>query len=448
MEKIYKLSDTNYFENDDIEYFEYKKINLENVNYSSEDATYKFFINDTNSNILYSEGYLVQTLKIVKNDGSSIGHETVSFVNGGGLIKSCKLVLGTTEIEAHNGYSEILHQILGLTHFTPDYLRTSEPSNMLFYQDTYDSYDKLPIKYNGELKDDTKLTDFLKNLRLNDHCNKGFADRSQYTSESKIVEIAIPLKCIFDFFKGYRKVITGFQVRFEFERNNSKTMLYTNQNEEYKAIVESMSLKLPYVRFKNEANVIFNQEMLNERIEIKWNQHKLILSNTIPNHSSGSYAIPSTSDEVLSLFVVPQYSERNENYKKNNLIFDNLDMKQCWLNVNGTKYPTDTYHMDFNSNEYEEVYRAFLKEGLNTKTFETGSLVSHSDFKKLYPIICFDLSNHVDYTNLSNLNLEFNWRLRNNTNKSFVFYFILKERKKCVINMKNQNITMINSLKN
>ena len=62
-------------------------------------------------------------------------------------------------------------------------------------------------------------------------------------------------------------------------------------------------------------------------------------------------------------------------------------------------------------------------------------------------MICSNLAHHENHTDTNNLTIEFNWRLRNNPSKNYVCYFILQERKKCYLNIKKQDITMIKTLK-
>lgn len=448
MNKIFELDNTDYFYDDDIESLEYREVRHENSDSSAENATYHFFIQDTNANILYSNGYLQQKLKIVNSDGSAITDDNVALVNGGGLINADRFTLGNTELESNINYSALLQQVLGLIHFTPDY-STSEASNMLFHVDTADSADKKPLKYDGTLLDTTKVTEFFQKLDINDNFNRGFTERCKFTQNSQVVTLWVPLKYLFDFFREYKKALTGFQVKFEFQRNHSQNMVYTSeQNKNYKVIVQELSMWLPYVRFKNSAAAKFNELRLSDKtIELNWNQHSIVKSNIFNNISSGSYSIKATSDEVLSLYVVPQFTERYENERHNNMIFDNLDMTECWLMINNIKVPTVSYMMDFTNKDYNRLYTALLESGLNNITSETGCMVNYSNFGTLYPIICFNLAHHQNYTDTDNLVIEFNWRLRNNTNKNYVFYFILQERKRCHMNMKNKDITMIKTLK-
>jgi len=446
MENIYDLTATDYYYNNDIEKYEFLEIRERGNKNSSENATYHFYIEDTDALIFYSGGYLLQKLKIVKKNNHSIADENVTLVNGGGLIKSKKLKIGNTEIESNTEYSSLMDQALRLINFTPDY-STSEATNMLFYVDKSDTADKQILKYDGTLQDTTKITDFYKNFQINKNYNEGFAERWLLTKDSNTVFIWTPLKHIFNFLNEYKKVISGFKVYFDFQRNNNEDMLYTDvQNPNYKVEVEDFTLWLPYVEFKNNAAIKYKESLMSAKPEINWNQYRIIRSNIQLKYISGASSIPATTDEVLALYVIPQYFDRTENYSKNNMVFDNLDMTECWLTVNGQTVPQVHYMMDFTNKDYNRIYNALLEAGLNNLNSETGCMVNYLNFGKLYPIICFNLSYHKNYTSLNNLHIEFNWKLRNNTQKDYVFYFILKERKRCLIDMEKKDIIMLKTL--
>ena len=188
MNKIFDLNNIDYYYDDDIESFEYREVRHENSDSSTENATYHFFIQDTNSNILYSNGYLQQKLTIVNSNGTAISDDNVALVNGGGLINANRFTLGNTEIETNINYSALMRQVLGLIHFTPDY-STSEATNMLFYIDTSDKANRKPLKYDGTLVDTTKITEFFEKLGINDEYNQGFKERCKLTQNSKTVTI-------------------------------------------------------------------------------------------------------------------------------------------------------------------------------------------------------------------------------------------------------------------
>lgn len=432
----------------DLESFEYKEIKEQlNTTGQSERETYQFVISDQHAKILYHAGYLHQQLKIVKSNGTSVGEENVTLVNGGGMLRTSTLTIGTSKMDVDINHSSLLVHIMGLVNFTRDYL-SSEPTNMLYYPDTADSADRGDFKYDSPtpLTDQTTLTTLFKGLKLNDRQNRGFLKRWQLTKNSRSVDILIPLKYIFAFFNDFKKVITGFEVKMEFQRETNANMLYTDaQNPDYQVTVEKISLWLPYVEFKPAVESKF-QQLLNSAYDVTWRQPR-IQPSTNQSADRGAYSIPATSDEVYSLIVVPQYVDRRNDFKRNNMVFDHLDMKECWLMVNNVQVPLVRYTSDFQNKKYPRIYEGLLQMGENTIDDMTGCFVDRENFGTLYPMICFDLSKHKSYTDLSNLMIEFNWELKAPPAKEYMFYFVLMEKKRCQLNMAEKRITHLKTLK-
>ncbi|GIY77723.1 uncharacterized protein CDAR_13991 [Caerostris darwini] len=445
MEKIYDLTDTRYFENNDFEKFEYKEIECENLsNVEDENATYKFNIKGENDNIFYSGGYINLQLKITDKNGAPIGNRKATFVNGGGLFKSKKLQIGAITIETNNESCSVLDQVIRHIHFTNDYSK-SEAQNMFFYSDTADTMDLNKLKYDGTLTDTTKMTEFHNNLKINENYNKGFYKRYNLTKNSQSVYIMIPLKYMFDFFNEYRKALTGFHTRMEFTRNTNKDMIITDDiNADFKAIVEKISLSLPYVQFKNKANLkSVELKVLNSYIDIYWDHYRIEKSGVNLKVKYGSYKLSTEWDEVSAMYIIPQYIDRNDDYTKNNLIFDNLGMIEYWITANGQDYPEYHYKVNFPNKDYNNAYTALLKEGYNANNTETGCMIGYEEFGKIYPFLCINLSAHKNFTSVGPRELIFHWKLEKNTQKDYMFYFILKERNKCYLNMYQNEFTFI-----
>ncbi|GBN31784.1 hypothetical protein AVEN_61648-1 [Araneus ventricosus] len=140
----------------------------------------------------------------------------------------------------------------------------------------------------------------------------------------------------------------------EFQRNRSKNMLITDElNPDFRVEVENISLFLPNVQFRNDARIRFEElKTLNSYIDIYWDHFRIDVTNTQLKVSNGSCPIPTESDEVSAVYIIRQYFDRAEDYKKNNLIFDNLDIIEYWITVNGQDYPEKHYKVDFPKKDY------------------------------------------------------------------------------------------------
>lgn len=94
------------------------------------------------------------------------------------------------------------------------------------------------------------------------------------------------------------------------------------------------------------------------------------------------------------------------------MIFDNQDMIEFWLSINKANEPYVNNAMDFPKKHYVKLSPALLGAGLNDISVETVFFLDYAQFGSLYLIIPFNLSHHKSYTDLSNLMIQFHWRLK------------------------------------
>ncbi|GFU28969.1 uncharacterized protein TNCV_470891 [Trichonephila clavipes] len=322
---------------------------------------------------------------------------------------------------------------------------------MFFYKDTSDAADRNFLKFEGTHTDAEKMTTLINKIKLNESYNEGFADRWELTKNGNLVKIWIPLKQFFGFFNDYRKIMSAIDVKFEFMRNEfTNNMIYTDvDNPDYKVKITNVSLLLPHIKLNPEAQAKYLKFALNPDSSqtIEWTAPRLRETNAL-NDINGTVHVKTTTDEIISIFVIPQYLDRENTADKNNMVFDPLDLTRCYIRVNDTMFPMLDYGVSFKEGEldYVRYYSDFLSAGGNTNSTERGCLVSYKEYSKLYPIIYFDVSNHPPYINAKNLNIEFTWYLRNNPGKPYKFYFILNEKRSGKMNMYNRKFENLPTL--
>jgi hypothetical protein len=154
------------------------------------------------------------------------------------------------------------------------------------------------------------------------------------------------------------------------------------------------------------------------------------------------------SNELAGIYVVPMLAEKRENYKSNNMTFDNLNLRQCHVRVNNMRYPDEAYVANFGKNDqsYARFYHDFLASGKKTESTEIGSLVSYKEYASLYPVIYFAVGNHKYFTGMASLTVDFSWDLREAPDKEYVFFFILVEKRKAVMNMERKSFETLKTL--
>lgn len=92
-------------------------------------------------------------------------------------------------------------------------------------------------------------------------------------------------------------------------------------------------------------------------------------------NGSGSYSSPATSDEVLRFYVIHQFNEQNESFSHNTIMFDPLNIVECWLMVNNARVPNVSYTTEFPYKNYYRLFAVFLGSELNYIDDEWGCLL-------------------------------------------------------------------------
>jgi len=447
MTDIWKIS--NNYKDARFKKYEYQEHNEQSVNIRDLDNTnYEFIIQDQNDYIHYNQGYLCVQLQILKNDGTNItAADNVTFVNTGNLFTKAELRINNVTAEYVDN-PDLARQVLGLANFTEDYLK-GEASNMLYYPDTSDTTQKYQNVYIGvaDQKLDTveNINKFLKNVRYNTNYNDGFAKRSVISKNSNIFKIWIPLRHYFAFLNTYDNAMSQLVFRFTFTRNTSENMLIADDGG-YKVSFKDLTMWLPHVIFTDEFEVKYLPE-IQQTFSLDWTTFRLFQVNNLIS-KTGSCIVNTALDRVEGVYVIPQLDNRSNNIKKNNMIFDNLNITQAHVRANNQKYPDEDYNTDFSmtTQNYNRQYKDFLASGLNTNNSLHGPLIDYLSYGSLYPIFYFDTSAHSYITNINSIKLEFFWQLKEYPASSYRFYFVVLEKRRAELNMSKHHFKMLQTL--
>ena len=133
-------------------------------------------------------------------------------------------------------------------------------------------------------------------------------------------------------------------------------MLYTDGNNKYEVEFD-FSVMLEQIQLKNSARILHAEVFLsNEPTNIKCNHYEIYWTNKIEKDEFGAYQIISSSYEVLTLIVIPQYLDRTNNFKKNNMISGSLDIIECLYSVNVLQEPSEHYTMSYSDGDWNRPF--------------------------------------------------------------------------------------------
>ena len=137
-----------------------------------------------------------------------------------------------------------------------------------------------------------------------------YEERWKMTKNSQMITLWIPLKQLLGLFNDFKKIISNIDFRFMFKRNESNDMLYTDvANPTYKVVISDVSLWLPHIKLYPDLEARYLQNASAD-VEINWGSARLVKGNAVNQNSSGSIIINTTSDEVRSVLVIRQYTEK------------------------------------------------------------------------------------------------------------------------------------------
>ena len=207
------------------------------------------------------------------------------------------------------------------------------------------------------------------------------------------------LEDIFGFCKTFKKVTKNLGFHLQFKTNDLQDIIYTSMTDDINVIIYNLYLYVPNLLPSVETQLMFNEATQNNyKISYdEWFTERRIISDTITQLDIGS------SQNVQSpkyLIGAHQTKDRINApiSTKNVAIFDNLDLRKYYIEIDGQRYPRDSSLMNYEKNDYIEQYKdlkLFSKEYIGEQLL--SPFISYPDMKIKYPIEIIDLRHQSDH---------------------------------------------------
>ena len=196
------------------------------------------------------------------------------------------------------------------------------------------------------------------------------------------------LEDIFGFCKTSRKVTKNLGFHLSFKTNDLQDIIYTCMTDDINVTINNLYLYVPSLIPSVETQVMFNEATQNN-YKISYDEcftERRIISATITQLDIGS------SQNVQShkyLIGAHQTKDRIDGAisTKNVAIFDNLDLRKYYIEIDGQRYPRDSSLMNYEQNDYIEQYKdlkLFFKVYIGEQLLYPFK--SYPDMKTKYPI--------------------------------------------------------------
>ena len=163
---------------------------------------------------------------------------------------------------------------------------------------------------------------------------------------------------IFGFCKIFKKVTKNLGYHLTFKTNDLQDIIYTSMTDDINVNINNLYLYVPKLIPSIGTQVMFNEAtQKNYKISYdEWFTERRIISDTITQLDIGSSQIVQGPKYLIG---VHQTKDRIDSAisTKNVAIFDNLDLRKYYIEIDGQKYPRDSSLMKYEQNDYIEQYK-------------------------------------------------------------------------------------------
>ena len=206
------------------------------------------------------------------------------------------------------------------------------------------------------------------------------------------------LEDIFGFCKTFKKVTKNLGFHLTFKTANLQDIIYTSMVDDINVTINSLYLYIPNLIPSVETQLMFNEATQNNyKISFdEWYTERRILSDLLTQHDIGS-----AQNIIQPKYLICSHQTKlrtaTPDKKINIAIFDNMDIRKYYVEIDGQRYPRDSVLINYEENDYIQQYKD-LKLFWRDYNGEPilNPLISYLDMKTKYPIEIIDLRHQSD----------------------------------------------------
>ena len=231
----------------------------------------------------------------------------------------------------------------------------------------------------------------------------------------------IPLKHIFGFCEDYDKIVYGLKHTLTLTRNNDDDAIFkTDANNgavppvdnvaDAEVYLSKITWFMPHVtpadKYKMDLYKIIERK---EKIPVGYRMIQCD-SASVPDSTSFSWRLSvKSSPEVPRFIIIGFQSNKIGSQKTNPSIFDNVNIKNIYVMLNSTRYPTTDYNISFAEGKFSRVYGDAVN--FRSKFFNIDELISNPNidnllYEDLYPLFLFDVSKQSEKLKYSTTDIQ------------------------------------------
>ena len=236
--------------------------------------------------------------------------------------------------------------------------------------------------------------------------NQGFELRQSYIIQNSnpngTFSFKIPLKHFLGFCEDYKKILYGMQQRLTLTRtNNDNAIFRANAVAVGTVRLDKIRWFMPHVipsdAYRLQLDKVIEKK---EKLPVGYRMLQCDTSQVPTNQKSFTWRLGVKSSPDIPRFIIVGFqTDKNNNQEQNPAIFDHLYVRNIYVTLNAKRYPDTDYDNDFNKNQYSRIYgdaSSFRKKFFNMDELVSNSGINPPDYKKLFPLYVFDVTNQSE----------------------------------------------------
>ncbi|XP_044740070.1 uncharacterized protein LOC123301397 [Chrysoperla carnea] len=223
----------------------------------------------------------------------------------------------------------------------------------------------------------------------------------------------VPLSLLLPFFATYKKVITN--ARHELSLTRSRTDENAVKSASKLNIdITKIEWRVPTIHLNDVARLhMLDLIKRNVTINVAFRNYDLVTYPTLPTTHKHSWMVKTTNNLNAPRYVIfAMQTDRIDDFKKNNQIFDFNDLSSIRLFLNERQFPQQDVFFQNSTGEIATLYDMYLRfksSYYNQETTYEHPLFDIENFMAFSPIVCFDCSrqNEIFTTNSVDIRIDF-----------------------------------------
>ena len=270
------------------------------------------------------------------------------------------------------------------------------------------------------------------------------ADRQAHINGTTFnVKLMLPLKKIFTFCDNINHVFRGVKHRIVLKLNDSNSLLNKAVGKPDGTVtVSKMVWHIPKVEPSLTTMAKLETQLAsNSSYSLSWPAISVyrIHGN---KQSQIRESLSSHIHKPEHVFIMCQKAARTKNQSNMDMVFDDMTVKSCQVEVNGTKFPESPIEADFTAAtlDVRDIHDRFLQICKNNK-----STIDMNEFKNRYPIWHIDVSKHKPelYDNTNYPEIVVNMEFKTVPTEDYYLWIVIVNARTAVLNLDQKKMRVI-----